>query len=337
MIAPIGVSFVTLIGLSLAVNIDEVIQILHRVDPLLLGLAALKIPIQVLFWSLRWHFTLRARQFPVTFCNTISAVMIRSFFNNMTPGAGTGGEPIGAYYLSKNTSLSFKETMASTASERMCQGVVIVGIILVSFVICFPYMPLQSSLIRYLILGLLGFIGFIALMLYLSIFQGRYALFIIEKLIRGITRVIPSLQKKWDLDHLRENLDGFHREFRMFMNTRQAILWNILFTVINWGLDLIQPYLLFKALQIDVPFWLIVMNSTIYRLIGFFSIIPGGAGLLEGVNVGLYAGLSLVPGQAIVAQTILFRFLDAYILWPASGIVTSISLSSITKQSENSD
>lgn len=333
---PVGVTIATLIGLSYAVDTHHVVRILRDADPLLLGLAALKVPLQALFWTLRWYLIVRARRFQAPFSSVLTGVMIRSFFNNMTPGAGTGGEPIGAYYLSRRSSMSFKETMASTASERMCQGVVFAGVMLLAFLMVIPFLPLASSLIRTLLMGVGGFVVFIALMLYISVFQFRYGRVVIETVIRGIAWLIPPLKNRWDLANLRTHIDGWYQEFRAFMSARMVVLWITLFTVVNWWLDVMQPYFLFRALHIDVPFWLIVMNSTIVRVSGIFSLIPGGAGWLEGINVGLYTGLSVVPDEAIVAETILFRALDAWVLWLGSGLISAFAIASLTQASQTS-
>lgn len=321
---PVGISVVTLAGLGVAVDGKSLSQILHQVDPVLLILAALKTPILVLIWSLRWHLLLRARQFSVSLSRTTVAVLIRSFFNALTPGAGTGGEPFGAYYLAKRTSLTFKEAIASTAAERMAQGLVMVGIVLIALVVCLPMLPLSSTLSWVLLIGMVGFMMFVGSMFYLSLFQFRYCRFIIEAVIRTLTWAIPPLRSRLEMEHLRHHLDEFHQEYRAFLKNTTALLGIVLFTALSWGLDLLQPYLLFRALHVDVPFWLIVASATITKLMGIFSIIPGGAGLIEGMNFGLYAGLSSVPSQVIVAETILFRALDVWILWLGSGIATSI-------------
>jgi uncharacterized protein (TIRG00374 family) len=326
---PIGVSLATLIGLSLIVDGKALFPVLRQADLPLLLLAALKAPLLVLLWSLRWRLILRARRFPVSLAQTAAAVLIRSFFNNLTPGAGTGGEPFGAYYLSRRTPITFKEAIASTAAERMCQGTVLVGIVLVAFGTCIPLFPLSSTLIQVALLGLAGFVGFVGLMLYLSLYRFQYARAILQGVVRMATRAVPPLRPRWNADEVGAHLDEFHREYRAFLKSPAVMPGIALFTAVHWGLDLLQPYVLFKALHVDVPFWLILMSATIIKLMGTFSILPGGAGLVEGMNFGLYSALSVVPQQVILAETLLFRALDTWMLWLVSGIVTGISTASL--------
>ena len=92
---PFAVSLATLGVLAFAVN-GDIQGVLGSADPTLLLLAALKAPALVLLWALRWHLVLRARLFPVRFGQTVKAILVRTFFNNLTPGVGTGGEPAAA-------------------------------------------------------------------------------------------------------------------------------------------------------------------------------------------------------------------------------------------------
>jgi len=321
---PLGISLATLTGLGLAVDGKALLPVLRQADLPLLLLAALKAPALILLWSLRWRLILRARRFPVSLSQTTAAVLVRTFFNALTPGAGTGGEPFGAYYLSRRTPLTFKEAIASTAAERMAQGVAMVGIVLVALGICVPLLPLSSALIRSALLGLIGFTGFVGLMLYLSLFRFHYARAILQGIARTVAWAIPSLRRRWNPDEVGGHLDEFHREYRAFLKGTATFLGIALFTALHWGLDLLQPYLLFRALGAQVPFHIILMSATTVKLMGVFSILPGGSGLMEGMNFGLYAALSAVPHQVILAETLLFRALDAWTLWLGSGIVTGV-------------
>lgn len=332
MSVPIAVTAVTIVGMLYAVDLAALAKTMEGVDYGLLGLAALKVPIQVFLWTLRWHLVILSRNFQVSFKHTFMAVIVRGFFNNLTPGAGTGGEPIGAYYLSLKSKLTFKQSMASTASERLCQGLVFVGIVIITGSVVVPFLPVSSSIIWSILAGAGIFCIFVIFMVYLSIYNFRYGRSVVTFIIRAIAWLIPPLRRRWDLTSLDDHVDEWHGEFKAFFVNRKAVFWVTVLSLINWGFDLAQPYLIFKALDVDVPIWLIVMNATILRIGGIFAIIPGGAGIMEGLNIALYAGLSSIPAEAIVAQTIIFRALDAWLLWFASGLLTSIGLSSLTAE-----
>ena len=91
-LAPLGIGLITLFGLALATD-GDITDVLRGADLTWVALAALKAPCLLLLWTLRWHLVLRSRRFPVRFGQTLSATLVRIFFNNLTPGFGTGGEP----------------------------------------------------------------------------------------------------------------------------------------------------------------------------------------------------------------------------------------------------
>lgn len=328
----IGSTFIFLLIFGSFLDIQETIDLIKKVDPLFLIPAALKIPLQVICWTLRWHFVLRTRDYFIPFSRTFSAVLIRSFFNNMTPGAGTGGEPAGAYYLSKSTSMSFGQAMASTVSERMVMGVVYAAILIITSISILPFIESSSSFLIIISVILVLFSGFIMLMLYLSVYNFTHGRIVIKRLLNIITRIIPSFKNKWDIEHIDVHIQNWHNEFTGFVRNRKAVRIIIFFTVLNWMMDLSQPYLIFKALGTDVPIWIIIINATLIRITGGFTLIPGGAGVLEGVNFGFYTGLTDISDETIMAQTILFRALDAWFLWLIGGAGTIIGLMSLSKK-----
>ena len=128
--------------------------------------------------------------------------------------------------------------MASTASERMCQGLVFVGIVVITFLIIIPYFPVTSTLIQPVLIGLGIFCVFVALMLYLSIFQFKYGRAVLVFIIRSIAWLIPPFRKRWDLENLPAHLDDWHKEFRAFEPMLQAKAMLNLMSPIRWTTEI---------------------------------------------------------------------------------------------------
>lgn len=322
---PFGVSVATLLGLTLMVDVTGLGWALQNANLWLIGLAALKLPLLVLLWSLRWYWVVSVGQEdPIPFRFVVHAALIRSFFNNLTPGVATGGEPFGAYYLAARTSLTFKEAIASTAAERMVQGLVMVLILVLAVFACLPMLPVSSEDINLIYLGLSGFLVVVGAAFYLSLFQFRLVRMVLETAVRAIVRFVPRLEKPLGADRLRENLDGFYLAYRQYLRSPTAVSGIVLLTIVQGALDIIQPYLLFKALNVNVPLAVILLTANLARILGIFGFTPGGAGIIEAMNLALYHGLSTLSPHVILAQTVLFRLLDSWLLWIVSGIVTSI-------------
>ena len=322
-LAPLGIGLITLFGLALATD-GDITDVLRGADLTWVALAALKAPCLLLLWTLRWHLVLRSRRFPVRFGQTLSATLVRIFFNNLTPGFGTGGEPAAAYYLSKQSPIPLREALASTAAERMAQGVCLVLIILLATVISLPFLPLSSALVRVLIFGLAAFAVLVGLLLYLSVFRFRCFKRLLLALVRGVVRLVPSLAGRLGGDGTEASIDGFHHGYRLFLRNGRAIAGIFLATAVHWVLDIIQHYALLRALHVDVPLWVVLVAATVVKVAGIFAILPGGAGVIEALNFSIYAGLSALPDPIILSETVLFRALDAWILWIASGVATGV-------------
>ncbi|MBM3264348.1 MAG: flippase-like domain-containing protein [candidate division Zixibacteria bacterium] len=328
LLVPVGVSAVTLTGLALTVDTDGLIPAFKRADPWLIGLAALKLPLLILLWSLRWHLVIRAGKTRVPFRYMIHAALVRAFFNNLTPGVSTGGEPFGAWYLSKRTPLTFREAVASTAAERMVQGMGMVVLLLATVFVCLPILPVYSGSLGVLYAGMGGFLCVVGFLFYVSLFRFHYLRSVLETLIGLVVRAMPSLRTLWDADRVGEQIDGFYSAYRTYLKSPAAIGAVTALTFLQAGLDILQPYILFQALGVSVPLPLLLLTANLSRILGIFAFTPGGSGLIEAANLGMYHGLSTLSPDVILAETILFRLLNSWLLWIVSGSVTGMVWSS---------
>jgi uncharacterized protein (TIRG00374 family) len=326
---PVSISLATLGALAFAVD-GDFWDVLGSADPMLLMLAALKAPALVLLWALRWHLVLRARLLPVRFGQTVKATLVRTFFNNLTPGVGTGGEPAAAWFLAKRVPMPFKEAVASTAAERMIQSLALALIVAITFACCLPMLPVASGPARLVMAGLGVFAGSSALVLYLSVFRFHSIQGVLEWLVRAAARIVPSIGARLSRDRIRTGIVDFHRAYRAFLRSPRASVGIFLTTAIHWGIDIVQHSLLFWALHTEVELWTVLVTATAVKVLSTFSILPGGSGMVEGINFGLYAALTDLPESVILSETLLFRALDTWTLWMGSAIGTGIVSTSVT-------
>ena len=131
------------------------------------------------------------------------------------------------------------------------------------------------------------------------------------------------------MDQIGKGIQGFRRGYCAFLKRPETMVAVFSATVIHCGLDILQHYLLFQALHVQVPFWMIFVTTATINVASIFAMTPGGSGLVEGMNFAIYAGLSDLPNQIVLSETILFRAMDAWLLWIGSGIATSIAGSSL--------
>lgn len=327
LLIPFGISVITLVGLALAVRSEGLPsrQTLYAIQPLWFLLAAIKVPLLFPLWVWRWRAILRVRYPSVQFSPVMVGVWVRSFFNNIMPGVGgSGGEVAGAYYLHRRLGIPFRETVATAAVERMIMGLTLVVLMVIGLGVTIPLLPLGSTTVRSILIGLLAFTLVVGLALYVSVFRFEITRRWIKAVIRFLGWVIPPLRRKTKWSEIDEALSGFKEVYQDSFRNRGVIFWVVLITLAQIGLELLQPYAVFRALGVQPPFWTIILTMASIKVLAVFSPIPGDSGLVEGINFGVYASLSAIPQQIIVAHTVLFRILDAWLLWIISGIVTSM-------------
>ena len=191
-------------------------------------------------------------------------------------------------------------------------------------------LPMASTPARLVLVGLGLFAGSSALILYLSVFRFHCIEGMLEFLVRAVVRIVPSWRSRLNTDRIRTGIRDFHKAYRAFLRSPQASLGIFLVTAIHWGIDILQHSLLFRALHSEVELWAILVTATAVKVLGTFSILPGGSGIVEGMNFGLYAGLTDLPESVILSETLLFRALDTWTLWLGSAVGTGIISASET-------
>jgi len=82
------------------VNFREVYTLITQVNLLYFALAVLVCFLSFLMWNIRWKYIFKGF-FKGRFGFMFSVLFSGAFFNTVTPGAGIGGEPFKAYFLSK--------------------------------------------------------------------------------------------------------------------------------------------------------------------------------------------------------------------------------------------
>jgi uncharacterized protein (TIRG00374 family) len=211
--------------------------------------------------------------------------------------------------------------------------VCLILILLFATAICLPLLPLSSNLARALLIGLTAFVGLVGLLLYLSVFRFSCIKRLLLALMAFAARMAPSLADRLRGHGIETSIDGFLHGYRSFLGARRAILGIFLATALHWALDILQHYALLRALHVDVPLWVVLVAATVVKVAGIFAVVPGGSGIVEALNFSIYAGLSSLPDPVILSETVLFRALDAWILWVVSGVATSLLATSSTTPS----
>jgi len=133
-----------------------------------------------------------------------------------------------------------------------------------------------------------------------------------------LTRLIDRLLARWNLlrhrPHDPEQAQAFVGQV---LNTWMALRrggWrgSMLGACLNTGFDLLTLYLLFMAAGQHVGFGPLLIGYGLPILLGKFTFLPGGVGIVEGTMVALYTGLG-VPASTAVVVVLTYRVISFWI------------------------
>ena len=147
-------------AISIAVGLQDILNVLKRSDPEIIIVALLLEIIIIGMWTKRWSLILDVIDKSPGF-STLFVMMFTSLFgNNLTPGAA-GGEPMRAYLLSKFEGISFDLAFVSASADRVFE---FFPFVLVSgfavYMISTWHLPFfELLLISLLIIIIMGFFG----------------------------------------------------------------------------------------------------------------------------------------------------------------------------------
>ncbi|AEC51740.1 hypothetical protein PNA2_0825 [Pyrococcus sp. NA2] len=305
---------ITLIGVLLWwAGIKDTLGLILRADLKFLLLATLMYCLAVLTWAIRWNTFLKGATIDVSFTKVLEGVFIGIFLNNITPGARTGGEAVKAIFIKRATSNgSYSRVFATVMADRILDVVPV--IVLMTF--AFLYAITLHTYIILIILGISVLLLFIALAL-TTIFslKENYALSILLRILRILKRLFPSKISATE-EVLKEKLINEIREFKgtlvKLAKNRKKLASTMICSFILWGADILKTYFIFLSLGGDVTLLQVLLVRMASMAISMVSIIPGGIGISEVVQSGLFLALGIEKTLA-VSVTMVDRLISFWI------------------------
>lgn len=244
--------------------------------------------------------------------------MIGEAYNNITPTASLGGEPIKAWLLKVNWGVPLRDSGASLVIAKttsMCSLVVFVAI----GVLMLLDHPGFTATHKAIAAGGLAFLIFSTVVFFLmqhlrlsSFIAGRLGR---SRFGRRLAGVIAAAE---DIDH---QFARFYREHG------QRLWWSFAFAMANWLLGAVEVYLIMNFVGYPASYtevWMIECMVQLVRTVTFF--IPAGIGTQEGAFLIGVGALTGVP-SAGVATALVRRFRD--LIWISISLVLA-SLYAVT-------
>ncbi len=305
------------------VGYREFIDLLKRSNPLYLCLALVFQLLNLFFEAYKWKPLLESLKPNVSMRNVFTATMIGIFFNNVTPSAKTGGEPMKTFLISKDENISPVENVfATVTADRFIEALPFFVLAIFSVM----YVNLFYS-VGWATISLLSFV----IIIYISILLvATYVCFnkkagekVVFKSLRFIGRFSKRINKYEDL--ALSMVENFHQQFQLILRSKDSLYKSITASVIMWACWILRTYFVFLALGRPLNPLLVALVSTISLLVGLIPLLPGGVGIVEVTMTVLYASLKVGKNIALTA-TILDRILSFWFVLVFAGIITSHNL-----------
>jgi uncharacterized protein (TIRG00374 family) len=249
----------------------------------------------------------------ISFYKFFKFYMAGTFINNITPAFGTGGEPVKAMLLGKETGTSRAECFACVVSQRMLNmfPFLTIGGFGIWLLFSNHDFKLETWQVASLMFAILLAFSAFGLIIYFYIRKDRVSSFV-HSSIRYFAPFIGFVKKGFDektySGAVDEAINSFHGGLRNIRNNKYGLGKALIFSYLGWIFDILAIYAIFLSLgEIRIPISLLIITYTIAMIAGWLPLfLPGGLGVVDVTMAALfiYGG---VPAEMAVVATLLYR------------------------------
>ena len=276
-----------------------------------------------------WHLVLpRVPITPSWYFRLFAVRMIGEAYNNITPTASLGGEPIKAWLLKSNWGISLRHSGSSLVVAKttsMFSLVVFVGI----GALLLAYHPNLTPRLESIVLWGLVFMVLSSVVLFLA---QRFGF------LTWAARSSEKLLKKGSFKQTLVAIQDIDRQFQGFYEKDyKRLVGSCCFAMLNWVLGVCELYLIMHLLGFSISFsevWIIECLVQLVRTLTFF--IPGGISTQEAAFMLAVGALVGSPSMGVIAALIRrcrdLIWISASLVLSAFYSVTPSSLSEIRQE-----
>lgn len=305
------------------VGYGEFITLIRSSNPLYLALALLFQILNLFFEAYKWKPILESLKPNISIKNVFVATMIGIFFNNVTPGARTGGEPMKTFLISREEELSPIETVFATVTvDRIVESLPFFALAIFSVMYVNLFYTVKWGIIVFLSLIIVAYIAVLLVASYIC-FNKNAGEKVVFKVLTIVGKFSKRIKKYEDL--ALSMVENFHSQFQLILKSRDNLYRSIIASVIMWICWILRTYFVFLALGKPLNPVLVALVTTISLLMGLIPFLPGGLGIVEVTMSVLYAALKVGKNVALTA-TILDRILSFWFVLVFAGVISSYNL-----------
>ena len=150
------------------VDFFEVYLILREINFIYVSLAFFASLLGFLLWNLRFKNSLNVLM-PVRYFKLLPVLFAGLFVSMITPGSGVGGEPVRAYFLSKQYRKPKTKILGCIFADKFFNLFVFVSFVILSLLFVLIYMDIPQNT-KIILEGILFFIFFLVVLFLYSFF-----------------------------------------------------------------------------------------------------------------------------------------------------------------------
>ena len=317
--------------LSQFIGASNILPVLLKADPLMIGVSILFQIILLMVWTFRWETVANYMKLKIPFRRLFPYLVFVNFGDLITPGPRFGSEPLVVYVMEKKEHADPDDTMASMLVERL-YGLVTFNILAVAAVfMLFLFVPVSRWLLVLLVVSLAIALGLSAFIVYIFKTE-KEGIKIATKIADRILIFAYHLRhshRGWRHESLAEYEQRLNKAIKIFFHdvvslSKNENLWGkgILLSFIFYFIFFIQTYFAFLAVGVKVPFYLIIIMMTLSELTGYLVLLPSAVGVTEVLMIAILSSYGIGIGPA-AAGTLLARGIY-YIFGIVSGYVSML-------------
>lgn len=325
--------FAALIGVAIfAIFITEIgyarfLFLISNVNKSFVILVFLLNVLNIIAFTMSWKFLI---PMDISFYKLFKFYVAGTFINNITPTFGSGGEPIKAMLLGKETGSSKAECFAGVVYHRIVNILSFLAIELAGLGLLFykPEINLERWEISVLVSSIVFGLFIFGLLIYFYMRKDRLSS-LAHSMLRSFAPLIRRVRKGFDqrayADSLEKSIDSFHSGLRGIHCNKSGLAKAMFFSSLGWIFEIMVMYVIFLSLgsEARIPIGVLIITYSISIISGWIPLVlPGGIGVVDSTMATLliFSGVSL---EIALFVTLLYRLvsywfntiLGAFYLW----------------------
>lgn len=280
------------------IHLGLVLKRIGTANPYYIALAFLAMFLMMVVWNLKWAYLLQ-QYVRVRSWHTLPILFAGVFVNHITPGAGIGGEPVRAYFVSKEYPVKMIKAFAAVMMDKLFNTMVIILLFIFSLIYGILVLRVDRALKAVLATTLILLL-ITTLLVYRWKYGGKLRSIILHHLLKFFYHKAFSRVLRQRFATYKELHRYVHKKIKEFMGAAQEVLKekrrlliSVAFAMLYYGLYFLAMDAVFRALHVSIRLAALITIVSISSVVADISFTPGGLGLTEVILLALYQAFGL--------------------------------------------